>query len=210
MEPAGEGHPVTVVVPAPRSAPPPGAEQTGRMSRAFDRLDDQLTAFIERQKMFFVATAPSGDGGHVNLSPKGYDTFRVLDHETVAYLDLTGSGAETIAHLRDNGRITLLFCALSGKPNLVRLYGRGEVLEPVDEAFDGLAARFPTVAGTRAVIRVHLERVSTSCGYSVPFFEYVGERPTLEEWAGKRSDKALATYRAEKNAVSIDGLPALG
>ncbi len=180
------------------------------MGKVLERLDGAQRRFVEAQRMFFVATAPAGEGGHVNLSPKGYDTFRVIDDDTVAYLDLTGSGAETIAHLRENGRITLLFCAFEGKPNLVRLYGRGEVVTVDDDGFAALAATFPPAAGARAVIVVHLERVSTSCGYSVPFYRYEAERPTLDEWAHRKSDQALDTYRARNNAASIDGLPALG
>jgi hypothetical protein len=168
-----------------------------------------LRAFIERQHIFFVATAPSGDEGHVNLSPKGHDTFRVLDERTVAYLDLTGSGVETIAHLEQNGRITFLFCAFEGPPRIVRLHGRGEVLRPGEVGFDDLRPSFPDLPGTRAIIRVACERFSTSCGYSVPRFEYASERDTLREWAERRGDDGLKTYWDEKNRRSIDGLPAL-
>ena len=161
------------------------------MAKTFERLDDSLTEWIGRQHVFFVATAPSGSDGHVNVSPKGYDSFRVLDPLTVAYLDLTGSGVETIAHLRDNGRITLMFCAFEGPPKIVRLQGRGQVLVPGDDGFAELAGHFDEQSGTRAVIRVALDRVSDSCGYSVPFMDYQGERPTLAQWADRKSPDEL-------------------
>jgi hypothetical protein len=159
--------------------------------------------------VFFVATAPSGDGGHVNLSPKGLDTFTVVDPTTVAYLDLTGSGVETIAHLRDNGRITIMFCAFDGKPLIVRLYGRGEVLPTGEPEADALLPRFGPHPGTRSVIRVRIDRVSTSCGYGVPLLQYEGERDQLRKFAQRRGADGLVEYRAEKNAASIDGLPGL-
>jgi hypothetical protein len=133
----------------------------------------------------------------------------VLDERTVAYLDLTGSGVETIAHLRENGRITLMVCAFSGAPQIVRLYGRGEVVAAGDDGFDALAALFPELPGARAVIRVAVERVGSSCGYAVPLMRYEGERSKLIEWAEAKGPDGLAAYRAGKNAASIDGLPAL-
>jgi predicted pyridoxine 5'-phosphate oxidase superfamily flavin-nucleotide-binding protein len=178
------------------------------MGRAFEHLTPQLRAFVEAQHMFVVATAPS-QGGHVNVSPKGLDTFRVLDERTVGYLDLTGSGAETIAHLRENGRITLMFTAFDGPPNVVRLYGRGEVLLPDDDRFADLVAGFPDLPGTRAVIVVTLDRVSSSCGFAVPRYQHVGDRAQLVDWAERKGPEGMEAYRAEKNAVSIDGLPAL-
>jgi hypothetical protein len=179
------------------------------MGRVLDAISDELAAFISRQHVFFVATAPS-DGGHVNLSPKGLDTFTVLDATTVAYLDLTGSGVETISHLRENGRITIMFCAFDGKPNIVRLYGRGEVLPIGQPAADALLSLFADHPGARSVIRVHLDRVSTSCGYGVPLLRYESERDQLTGWAGRRGPDGLVEYREQKNAVSIDGLPGLG
>ena len=180
------------------------------MAKVIDSLDDALIDWIAEQRVFFVATAPSGPGGHVNLSPKGYDAFRVIDPVTVAYLDLTGSGVETIAHLRDNGRITIMFCAFEGPPRILRLFGAGEVLLPGTEAYDELAPRFGSKAGTRAIIRARLDRLQTSCGYSVPFMDFREERPTLAQWAARKDDAELDAYRAEKNAMSIDGLPSLG
>src|SRR6188508_480356 len=143
------------------------------MGKVHERIDDRLRAFIERQRVFFVATAPNGPGGHVNVSPKGVDgTLAVLDDHTVAYLDLTASGAETIAHLRENGRITVMFCAFDGPPNIVRLHGRGRFVTLYDDGFEELLARFPAELpeerGTRAVIVVDVDRVSDSCGYGVP------------------------------------------
>ena len=179
------------------------------MGSAFEKLDDTLIKFLCDQHLFFVATAPSGEEGHVNLSPKGYDTFRVLDEATVAYLDLTGSGVETIAHLRQNGRITLMFCAFSGPPRIVRLYGRGEGIQPEDEGFGELSGLFPAQPGVRAVIRVRLERVSTSCGYAVPRFSFEEEREGLTKWSEKKGVEGIERYKREKNGESIDGLPAL-
>jgi hypothetical protein len=179
------------------------------MGLLLEELDDRLVEWIGRQPMFFVATAPA-DGGRVNLSPKGHDTLRVLDHRTVQYLDLTGSGAETIAHVRENGRITLMMCAFEGPPLIVRLWGRGEVVAVDQDGFEEAAAAFPPLPGRRAVITIHLQGVQTSCGYAVPLMEVVGERSTLIEWAERKGDDGLATYWATKNAASVDGLPALG
>lgn len=184
--------------------------ETGPMGRVHERIDDTLAAYLARQPVFFVATAPSGPDGHLNLSPKGLEgTFAVLDPHTVAYLDLTGSGVETIAHLRDDGRITIMFCAFEGKPRIVRLYGRGGVVLPDDPDFDALAGRFPPRAGIRSVIRVAVERISDSCGYGVPLMRLEGERDDLVRWATRKGDESLEAYRAEKNATSIDGLPGL-
>jgi Pyridoxamine 5'-phosphate oxidase len=179
------------------------------MGKVYAVIDDRLKEFIEAQRIFFVATAPSGPGGHVNLSPKGLDAFRILDDRTVAYLDFIGSGAETIAHLRDNGRIVLMFCAFEGPPKIVRLHGRGEAIEPTDPRFLGLAALFPPSVMLRSVIHLNVQRVSDSCGYSVPFYRYEGERSTLSDWAEKKGPEKLLDYQRQKNARSIDGLPAL-
>jgi hypothetical protein len=178
------------------------------MGRVLEAITDELAEFIAAQRVFFVATAPT-DGGHVNLSPKGLDTFAVLDPNTVAYLDLTGSGVETVAHLRENGRITIMFCAFDGKPNIVRLYGRGEVLPTGEPEAASLLPRFGEYPGARSVIRVQVDRVSTSCGYGVPLLSYEGERDQLTTWADRRGPDGLLEYREEKNAVSIDGLPGL-
>jgi hypothetical protein len=179
------------------------------MGRVYDAISDELADFISVQHMFFVATAPSGHDGRVNLSPKGLDTFAILDANTVAYLDLTGSGVETIAHLRDNGRITIMFCAFEGKPNIVRLYGRGEVLPISEREADALLPRFGSYPGARSVIRVRVDRVSTSCGYGVPLLEYEGERDQLLQFAERRGPDGLVEYRSAQNTASIDGLPGL-
>jgi hypothetical protein len=179
------------------------------VGRTYESIDDALAGFIGRQHVFFVATAPSGPDGHVNLSPKGHDSFRVLGPNRVAYLDLTGSGVETIAHVRDNGRITVMFCAFEGPPRIVRLWGRGTVHPAGSPTFDELAARFPERPGARAVIEVAVERVGDSCGYAVPRYSYEGERSTLDEWAERRGPDGLARYWDDRNAESIDGLPGL-
>ncbi|HUI47127.1 MAG TPA: pyridoxamine 5'-phosphate oxidase family protein [Acidimicrobiia bacterium] len=161
------------------------------------------------QPVFFVATAPSGPGGHVNLSPKGYDTLRVLGPDRVAYLDLTGSGVETIAHLRDNGRITLMACAFSGNPRISRIYGRGAVHLLGTPEFDALAPEFPELPGRRAIIEIAVDGVSTSCGYAVPLMDLVDDRDRLLEWARGKGDDGITAYWGSKNATSIDGLPGI-
>lgn len=186
----------------------PEVRETDRMARSFTTITEPMRSFIEAQHVFFVGTAPL-EGGHVNLSPKGYDTFRVLDANRVAYLDLTGSGAETIAHVRENGRITFMFCAFEGHPNIVRLYGTGSVVQPCDAGFDDLEGMFEPRAGVRSIILAEISRTSTSCGFGVPFMDFVAERSRLTEWADARSADEMAAYRAQKNATSIDGLPAL-
>jgi hypothetical protein len=180
------------------------------MAKVLDAIDDALERFMRAQHVFFVASAPTAATGLVNVSPKGLDgSFGVLGPHEVAYLDLTGSGAETIAHLRDNGRICLMFCAFDGPPRIVRLHGRGEVVPLGAEGFDALAGHFPERPGARAVIRVAVERIADSCGFAVPKMDYAGDRDQLVRWADNRGDEGLAVYRAEKNAVSIDGLPAI-
>jgi hypothetical protein len=180
------------------------------VGQRYDRIDERLRGFLQAQHVFFVATAPDGPDGHVNVSPKGLrDTFAVLDDGTVAYLDLTGSGAETIAHLRQNGRITLMFCAFDGAPRIVRLYGRGRVVLRTDPEWAQLSARFPPLPGRRSVVVVELTRIADSCGYGVPLFDLAGERDLLPRWAQRKGEDGIAAYQAESNATSIDGLPAL-
>jgi Pyridoxamine 5'-phosphate oxidase len=180
------------------------------MGRIYDGIDEPLAGFLTRQHVFFVATAPLGGDGHLNLSPKGQDgTFAVLDPTTVAYLDFVGSGVETIAHLRENGRIVVMFCAFEGPPRIVRLHGRGDVVVPGDPEWDDLSGRFPARPGRRAVIRVALERVADSCGFGVPVMRFQAERSRLAEWAESKGEDGLATYVATRNALSIDGLPGL-
>ncbi|HSA52972.1 MAG TPA: pyridoxamine 5'-phosphate oxidase family protein [Yinghuangia sp.] len=173
----------------------------------------RLKSFILDQPVFFVATAPLAADGHVNLSPKGHaGSFAVLDAWTVAYLDWTGSGAETHAHLHENGRITLMWTAFTGPPNIVRLHGRGEAVRRDDARWPELAAHFPKDAdesGVRAIIVVDVTRVSDSCGFSVPFMDYVGERPVLRQSWERRTREDVEAYMDKKNRASIDGLPAV-
>jgi hypothetical protein len=182
------------------------------MAKVYESIDGRLREFLLAQHVFFVATAPSGSGGHVNLSPKGLTgCFAVLDGTRVAYADYTGSGAETIAHLRDNGRIVLMFCAFEGPPKIVRLHGRGEAVPTSDPRFPDLLAAFPELpeAGLRSIVVVDVSRVSDSCGYQVPMMDYIGDRDLLIQYNSRRSAVQIAEYQAAKNAVSLDGLPAL-
>ena len=157
--------------------------------------------------MFFVATAPVGAAGHINLSPKGLDSFRVLNATRVAYMDIVGSGNETSAHLLENGRITLMFCAFDGPPNILRLYGRGYTVLPGDEQWSSLSGNFAIQMATRQIIVADIHKVQTSCGYSVPLYTYKGERDHAQKWAEKKGKDGLKAYQAEKNRISMDGLP---
>lgn len=179
------------------------------MGKTYPSIDDSIRQYIETQHVFFVGSAPLDAEGHVNISPKGLDTFRILDSSTVAYLDLTGSGVETIAHLKENGRIILMFCAFQGPPRIVRLYGRGRVVELHHEEFANLLDQFPELEGTRGIIVVEVNRIADSCGYSVPLLSYQGDRQQLSAWARKRGPEGLNEYRVQKNSTSIDGLPGL-
>src|SRR5436190_24084109 len=178
------------------------------MAKVFDGIDDHLRDWIGRQRLFFVGTAPLAGDGHVNVSPKGpIETLAVLDEHTIAYLDVVGSGAETIAHLRENGRVVVMLCAFEGPPRIVRLHGRAEVLA----ADDPLAAVFdPPEHAVRSVIRIDVDRIADSCGYGVPLMRFEGRRTQYDAWVDKKvRDGGLPAYIAEKNAASIDGLPAV-
>jgi hypothetical protein len=177
------------------------------MGKVRSMLDDAAMRFIEAQHVFFVASAPLDAAGHVNLSPKGLDTFRILGPTTVAYVDYNGSGVETIAHLKENRRIVLMFCAFQGPPNIFRLYGHGRVVEAHETEFSALTAFFPNCENARSIIVVELTRVTDSCGFGVPLFKYEREREQLQGWAKHRGPEGLKTYREEKNRRSIDGLP---
>ena len=179
------------------------------MGASFPELRADHIEMIGRQHLFFVATAPLAGGGHVNLSPKGYDTFTVIDPRTVAYLDLTGSGAETAAHVNepDNGRITIMFISFEERPLILRLYGTGTVVLPSDERYGPLVEQIGDRPGARAVILVDVTSVSGSCGYAVPLMDFVGDRPRLADWADSKTPDDLVAYRALKNATSKDGLP---
>lgn len=177
------------------------------MGKVYDTIDANIAGWIAQQKMFFVSTAPLAANGHINCSPKGSDTFRVLNEHEAAYLDLTGSGAETIAHLQENGRIVVMFCAFDGAPRIVRLHGTGRVIYPGAQDWASLLPLFPANVGARAIIRVEVRRISDSCGYAVPKFDFVGSRDVLDKWALNKSPNELEDYRNAKNAQSIDGLP---
>ncbi len=188
------------------------------MAEVFERIDDRLRAFVEAQRMFFVATAPSGDEGHVNLSPKGGDgLFRVTGPHGFAYVDLMGSGIETIAHLRENGRIVVMFCAFEGPPKIVRLHGAGRPVQQNDEGFEELLATFELSdeqrVAVRSVVTVDVTRIGDSCGFVVPRMDYVGERDQLYRFADNRLRKigpeAVKEYVSANNAESIDGLTGL-
>ena len=180
------------------------------MAKVFERIDDQLAAWLTAQPMFVVATAPMAGDGLINASPKGgCGTFAVLGPTAVAYLDLTGSGVETVAHLRENGRIVLMFMAFDGRPQIVRLHGRGRVVVPGDAEFVDLVQRFPRNPGTRSVIVIDVDRIADSCGYAVPRMDYIADRDVLDLWSQKKGPEGLVAYRAERNAVSLDGLPGL-
>lgn len=179
------------------------------MGKVYDAIDESLKGFIERQQMFFVATAPISGDGLINLSPKGLDSLRILDDHTVAYADLTGSGIETVAHLKENGRIVLMFCAFEGAPNIVRLQGRGEVIEPSDDGFEEIGEGFPKYTGMRCFIRIHCHRISDSCGFSVPLYDFKSQRSQLQAWAKNKGEDGVALYQQTENTVSLDGLPGI-
>ncbi|MGF1673274.1 MAG: pyridoxamine 5'-phosphate oxidase family protein [Rivularia sp. (in: cyanobacteria)] len=176
------------------------------MAKVFDSITAELQKFIANQQIFFVATAPIDSTGHVNLSPKGLESFRILSPHKVAYLDLTGSGNETSAHLQENGRITLMFCAFQEPPCILRLYGRGNTILPGNSDWESLSSQFPQIPGTRQIIVADIERVQTSCGMGVPLYEYQEHRQALVNWAEKKGEQGIKEYHKQKNLVSIDGL----
>lgn len=180
------------------------------MGKVFEQIEPKLQSFIEAQKMFFVASAPLGKDGLVNVSPKGVDgTLKVLGPKTVAYLDFVGSGVETIAHIRQNGRLTLMFCAFEGPPKILRLYGQGRVVERSDPEFADLARRFPEQPGVRAVICLDCHRIADACGFGVPIMSYQKDRTQLVDYAERKGPEGLQEYQEKKNRLSLDGLPGL-
>jgi hypothetical protein len=179
------------------------------MGKIHEAISSEIEAWIGKQKVFFVATAPLSAEGHINCSPKGLDSFRILGPNTVAYQDLTGSGAETIAHLRENGRIVIMFVAFDGPPKIVRFHGVGEAITPAHPEFGEVASHFEERMGTRAYIRIQVTRISDSCGYSVPVYEFKKDRDVLDKWVANNGAEGLVAYRALKNKKSIDGLKAL-
>jgi hypothetical protein len=180
------------------------------MGKLYSEIDDTLRDFIAAQHVFFVATAPLAAGGHVNLSPKGLEGLHVLGPTRVLYVDFVGSGVETIAHLRENGRIVLMFCAFEGKPKIVRLHGRGRVVESRDPDFGEFGCFLPADQAVRSVIVVDVDRISDSCGFGVPLYEFLGQRSQLVAWSAKKGPEGLVEYQEKRNAASIDGLPGLG
>jgi hypothetical protein len=179
------------------------------MGKTYATIDESVREFIVAQPVFFVGSAPLDPNGHVNISPKGLDTLRILGASTVAYLDLTGSGIETVAHLKENSRIVLMFCAFQGPPKILRIYGKGRVVEPHQTEFPALAVHFPKFEAARSIIVVEVSLIADSCGYGVPLLKYEGERDQLLKWARNQGPEGLTAYRAKKNEQSIDGLPGL-
>lgn len=179
------------------------------MAKVLPEIDEELAAWITAQPLFFNATAPLSAEGHINLSPRGLDTFRVLGAHEVAYLDFTGSGNESAAHIAENGRITLMFCAFTGDPRILRLYGKGEVLLPDSDGWQRLRARFPSdLPPARQIVRVKVERVQSSCGFGVPLMDFRRQRDELLDWAERKGEEGLREYQEKNNRHSIDGLPA--
>ncbi|MEA5582546.1 pyridoxamine 5'-phosphate oxidase family protein [Nodularia harveyana UHCC-0300] len=176
------------------------------MAKVFDCITEKLQDFIANQRIYFVGSAPLSATGHINLSPKGLETFRILSPHQVAYLDLTGSGNETSAHLQENGRITFMFCAFQEPPSILRLYGQGYTVLPSSPDWNDLYSLFPEIPGTRQIIVADIERVQTSCGFGVPLYEYQGQRETLVNWAKKKGEQGIVEYQQQKNIISIDGL----
>lgn len=179
------------------------------MGKLYESLTPKLVDFIEAQKMFFVGTAPLTGGGHVNVSPKGTDSLRVLDPYHVAYADLTGSGIETVAHLKENGRMVMMFCAFEGRPLILRLHGRGDVVETGHPEFAELSRAFPDLPGVRAIIRLEITRVADSCGWNVPLYEFAGMRDYYQNYAEKLGPEGIREGQLAANMASIDGLPGL-
>lgn len=181
------------------------------MAKVLPEIDQELAEWIAAQPMYFNATAPLDGNGHINLSPRGLDTFRVLAPLEVAYLDFTGSGNESAAHIAENGRITLMFCAFSGAPRILRLYGKGEVIRPGDQEWASLRAAFPAnFPPARQIVRIRVERVQTSCGYGVPLMQFERQREQLIAWSEKKGAEGLLDYQSRNNRISIDGLEAPG
>lgn len=175
------------------------------MAKFYTKLTSRLKDFIANQKIFFVATAPNK--GRINLSPKGMDSFRVLNENKVAWLNVTGSGNETAAHLLENKRITIMFCSFEGAPNILRLYGKGKEIKETDTSWKDYIHLFPETPGTRQIFIITIDSAQTSCGMSIPFFDYKGERNELNDWAAAKGKEGIQHYWEEKNQTSIDGLP---
>jgi len=175
------------------------------MAKHYDHINKRIEKFIGEQKIFFVATAAAE--GRINLSPKGMDSFRILDRNRIVWLNLTGSGNETAAHLHEDGRITIMFCSFAGSPMILRLYGTGKVIHPRHPDWEQHLSLFPDLAGARQILDVSVELVQTSCGMSIPLFDFRSERLELDEWARKKGKEGIKGYWKEKNEISIDGIP---
>ena len=175
------------------------------MAKFYPTITNRIQKFIESQKMFFVATAPQE--GRINLSPKGMDTFRVLNENQIAWLSVTGSGNETAAHVLENGRMTIMFCAFEGAPNILRLYGTATEVKPNHNKWNDLIPLFPELPGTRQIFVLDVENAQTSCGMSIPFYEFKGQRDQLIDWANEKGEEGITQYWRDKNQTSVDGLP---
>ena len=175
------------------------------MSKFYTKITPRLQKFIEAQKIFFVATAPNS--GRINLSPKGMDSFRVMNENRILWLNVTGSGNETAAHLLENERITIMFCSFEKVPNILRLYGKGTEIKPNDNGWEEVLSLFPKTPGTRQIFDITIESAQTSCGMSIPFFEFKGERNDLNDWAENQGKDGIESYWENRNQTSIDGLP---
>lgn len=173
--------------------------------KLYDHINKRIQKFIGAQKIFFVATAT--EQSRINLSPKGMDSFRIINEHKVHWLNLTGSGNETAAHLGVDGRITVMFCAFEGAPMILRLYGKGSVIHPKSENWEEAISNFPSLAGTRQIIEIDIESVQTSCGMSIPYFDFKEERLQLDDWAKNKGEEGIKEYWKEKNELSLDGIP---
>lgn len=180
------------------------------MGKVYDEIDERIAHWVGKQKVFFVATAPMAEDGLINCSPKGLDTLRITGPRELAILDIGGSGIETVAHLRQNRRIVVMLCAFEGPPRIFRFHGLGDVIEAGDDGFAGLLARFSGFDSARSIIRVAVTRISDSCGFGVPRYEFRAERDAMMKWVGSKTPEEMSQYRAQNNRVSIDGLPGLG
>ncbi len=179
------------------------------MGNEYTEIDDRLQKWIGRQHVFFVATAPLSADGLVNCSPKGLDSLRILGPTTLAYVDIGGSGIETVAHLKENGRIVIMMCAFDGPPKIFRFYGIGSVVEPHDARFSDLLAHFPEQPSARNIIEVSVDRIVDSCGYGVPLYEFQKHRDSFDNYYGNQTEQEIAEFRQNSNATSLDGLPGL-
>lgn len=179
------------------------------MGKEYQVIDEGIQRWLERQKLFFVSTAPRADDGLINCSPKGMDALRVLDHRTLVYADIGGSGIETVAHIRENGRIVIMLCAFEGPPKIFRFYGKGTAIEPGDANFDALSEQFPHMPAIRNFVRIDVDVIRDSCGYGVPLYEFKSERDSMRNWVEAKTEDELVEYRRDNNLESLDGLPGL-